>query len=367
MAGSGVTDTDYMRKALALAERGRLTCRPNPMVGAVVVKDGRIVGEGFHAEAGQPHAEVFALEGPEEDMAGATLFVTLEPCSHTGRTSPCADLVIREGLARVVCAMQDPDTRVSGRGTARLRDAGVKVEVGLMGDEARRQNAAYIKHRATGLPYVTLKLAQTLDGRIATASGDSKWITSEASRTIAHRLRAEADAVLVGAGTVRADDPELSVRHVSGRSPAKIVLDSRLTIGQDAKVFAGAPLVLASAEGISESDRRDREAAGAKVWTVPCRNARLYLRAVLERAAAQDMISVLIEGGGQVAASALGDGLVDRVAVFVAPKILGDGIQSVGDLGIAQVSGAVRLENIDVERIGEDLYYTADVKKHGAT
>ena len=357
-----MTDADYMRLALRLAERGRGTARPNPMVGAAAVRAGKIVGRGFHPGPGQPHAEVFALEGVDEGTPDVTLYVTLEPCSHTGRTPPCTDLVIRKRVARVVCAMVDPDPRVSGRGIARLREAGIAVEVGLLESDARLLNEVYVKHRTSGLPFVTLKLAESLDGCIATAAGDSKWITSEASRACAHRLRAGADAVLVGSGTLLADDPELSVRHVAGRSPAKIVLDSRLRTPADAKVFGGAPLILAAAEGAPEARRKALEAAGAQVWRMPSADGRPRLREVLARAAAADLICVLIEGGGQVAASALREGLVDRVAVFIAPKILGSGIPSVGDLGISQVAEAVRLRDIEIERIGDDLFYTARVQ-----
>ena len=356
-----MTDADHMRRAFELAEKGRLTCRPNPMVGALVVKAGRVLGEGYHAVAGGPHAEVFAIEAAGPDVQGATLFVTLEPCSHTGRTGPCADLIVRKGVSRVVCAMQDPDSRVTGRGIERLRKAGIEVEVGLLKAEARRQNAAYVKHRTAGLPYVTLKLAQTLDGRIATASGDSKWITCEASRTAAHRLRAEADAVLVGSGTVAADDPELSVRHVEGNSPTKIVLDSRLEIRTGARAFGGAPLILAAAPGASDERLGELADAGATVWTVAATGGRPNLRAVLEQAAQDEMIHVLIEGGGGVAASALRDGLVDRVAVFIAPKIMGEGVPSVRDLGVERVADAIRLQDVRWEAVGDDYLYTASV------
>ncbi len=356
-----MTDADYMQRALALAEKGRLTCRPNPMVGAVAVKDDRVVAEGYHATAGESHAEVFALEAPDVELQGSTLYVTLEPCFHTGRTPPCADLILRKGVGQVVCAMQDPDPRVAGRGIARLRQAGVQVEVGLLEAEARRVNAAYIKHRTTGLPFVTLKLAQTLDGRIAADSGDSKWITSEASRTVAHQLRAEADAVLVGAGTVRADDPELSVRHVVGSNPSKIVLDSRLSILPDANVFTGERLILACLENVSEGLVADREGAGAQVWSLPAREGRPDLEALLHRAGQQDMISLLIEGGGQVASSALKAGLVDRLAVFIAPKFLGSGVPSVADLGVDRISDAIRLGDVAIERVGDDVLYTASV------
>ncbi|MCZ6636272.1 MAG: bifunctional diaminohydroxyphosphoribosylaminopyrimidine deaminase/5-amino-6-(5-phosphoribosylamino)uracil reductase RibD [bacterium] len=355
-----MTDIDYMRRALELAARGRGRVHPNPMVGAVAVRDGRVVGEGFHPGPGQPHAEVFALKEVAAGTPGVTVYVNLEPCSFVGRTPPCADLLVEKGVTRVVCAMSDPDERVSEKGFARLKGAGIDVIVGVLEAEARALNAAYVKHRTTGLPYVTLKLAQTLDGRIATASGDSKWISSEASRVRAHRLRADADAILIGSGTLKADDPELSVRHVEGESPAKIVLDSRLEISTGAKVFEGAPLWLATSEGVSNRRLQEVEAAGAGVWVIGG-GGRPGLLDVLRLAADKGYLHVLIEGGGQVAASALRGNLVDRVAVFVAPKILGEGISSVGDLGIDRISDAVELDLVEVEQIGNDLFYAADV------
>jgi diaminohydroxyphosphoribosylaminopyrimidine deaminase/5-amino-6-(5-phosphoribosylamino)uracil reductase len=251
-----MTDVDNMRLALSLAEKGRGRVRDGALVGAVAVRNGHIVGKGYHPESGKSHAEVYALEGVADGTPDVTLYVTLEPCAHTGLTPPCVDLLIKKGVVRVVCGMVDPDRRVSGRGIDRLREAGIRVEVGVLEGEARRLNEAFIKHRTTGFPFVTLKLAQTLDGRIATALGESKWISSDVSRTRAHGLRAEATAVMVGRGTVDADDPALSVRHLDGVDPVKIVLDSRLEISRGAKVFDGAPLILAAAEGVSKKKNR---------------------------------------------------------------------------------------------------------------
>ena len=355
-----MTDEAYMRRALHLAEQGRGRVHPNPMVGALAVCGEQVVGEGYHPGPGQPHAEVFALEGVK--ACGVTVYVNLEPCSFAGRTPPCADLLVQKGVDRVVCAMEDPDERVSGKGFARLQEAGIEVQVGVLEAEARALNVAYVKHRSTGLPYVTLKLAQTLDGRIATVRGDSKWITSEGSRVRAHRLRADADAVLIGNGTLKADDPELSVRHVEGASPAKIVLDSRLEISTAARVFDGAPLKVATVSGVLEARIKAVEEAGAGVWALPGAGGQVALRDVLVRAGDEGYLHVLIEGGGQVAASALREGLVDRVAVFIAPKILGQGIASVGDLEIDRVDDAIELDTVEIERIGEDLFYTATPK-----
>ncbi|MDE2998235.1 MAG: bifunctional diaminohydroxyphosphoribosylaminopyrimidine deaminase/5-amino-6-(5-phosphoribosylamino)uracil reductase RibD [Gemmatimonadota bacterium] len=357
-----MTDVDYMRLALSLAEKGRGRVRDGALVGAVAVREGRVVGKGYYPEAGKPHAEVYALEGISDGTPGVTLYVTLEPCVHTGRTPPCVDLLIKKGVARVVCGMMDPDRRVSGRGIDRLREAGVRVEVGVLEQEARRLNEDFVKHRTTGLPFVTLKLAQTLDGRIATASGESRWISSDASRVKAHGLRAEASAVMVGRGTVDADDPALTVRHLDGPDPAKIVLDSRLEISRDARVFDGAELILAAAQGVSKKKVVAMEARGARVWVCTPKEGRPMLRDVLSRAGAEGTTHVLIEGGGAVAASAIRERLIDRLAVFIAPAILGNGIDSVGDLGITRMADSIRLNQVDVEWTGPDLFYTARIE-----
>lgn len=354
-----MTDSDYMRRALDLAAQGRGLTHPNPMVGAVAVQNGTVIGEGFHPGPGQPHAEVFALKNMPEGAPGVALYVTLEPCAFHGRTPPCADLVIQKGVSRVVCAMADPDVRVSGRGIEKLKAAGIAVSAGLLEAEARALNQAYIKHRTTGLPFVALKLAQTLDGCIATTSGDSKWITSEASRTRGHAMRAQADAILIGSGTVQADNPALSVRLAPGRSPVKIALDSRLEISPKAKIFSGAPLVIATAEGAPQARIATLEAAGAQIWCLPAHNGRPDLTHVLRKAADAGWLHVLIEGGAQVAASALKAGLVDRLFVFIAPKLLGAGLPSIGALGIAHIAEAIALQDIHIERIGDDLLYSA--------
>ena len=356
-----MTDEAYMRRALQLAEKGRRTVRAGAMVGAVAVQGNKVLGEGFHPAPGEAHAEVFALAHVPDNTPDVTLYVNLEPCSHTGKTPPCADLVIRKGVSRVVCAMEDPDHRVSGRGISRIRKAGIPVDLGLLQEEALRLNEVFVKHRTTGLPYVTLKLAQTLDGRIATATGDARWITSETSRSKGHELRSEAGAILVGRGTVETDDPELSVRHVTGVDPVKIVLDTHLSIETTSKIFSGESLIVVGKEGIDDGRIAIMEAAGARVWLVPLEPGGLNLRQVLEKAGSDSLTHVLIEGGSKVATSALRDGLVDRVAVFLAPKLLGEGLSSIGDLGITSIGNAIALEAPEVQMLGEDVYYTARV------
>ena len=354
-------DDTYMRLALALARRGEGTTSPNPTVGAVVVRDRTVIGQGFHERAGGPHAEVGALDEAGDRAAGATLYVTLEPCSHHGRTPPCADLILARGVCRVVCAMADPDPRVSGRGIERLRRAGVEVTVGVLEAEARRLNAFYVKHRTTGLPFVILKLAQSLDGRIATASGDSRWITGEAARGRAHLLRSRVDAVLVGVGTVLADDPLLTVRGVAGRDPARIVVDSALRTPASARVLGPGRAIVATTEGADEGRARKLRERGAEVWRLPSAEGRVDLRALMAELGRQGFLSVMVEGGAAVAASALKAGLVDQAQVFIAPRVIGAGLGAIGDLRVEKVAEGLRLTDVEIERVGDDLLYMARV------
>ena len=347
-----------MRLALDLAERGRRTARPNPMVGAVVVKDGRIVGSGYHKRPGSGHAEVNALDGVVAE--GATVYVTLEPCSFTGRTPPCADLLLDRKVGRVVCAMKDPDNRVAGSGIARLKRAGVIVEVGVLGEEAKRLNGPYLTHRRLGRPYVTLKLAQSLDGSIAASSGDSKWITGPGARRRGHALRAEAQAIAVGVGTVLADDPSLDVRHIEGESPLKVILDSSLRIPLDAKVLSGAHCVICCVEGVDSGRIQALQDKGADVWICDSADGRVNLDDTLRRLASEDIIHLLIEGGSAVARSGFASEIVDRVAVFTAPRLVG-GLASIGDLGFNRVDQSIRLDNRTVERLGQDTLMLAEV------
>jgi diaminohydroxyphosphoribosylaminopyrimidine deaminase/5-amino-6-(5-phosphoribosylamino)uracil reductase len=332
------------------------------MVGAVVVADDEIVGEGAHLRLGGGHAEVDALAAAGESAAGATMYVTLEPCSFHGRTPPCTDAVRAAGVRRVVCAMLDPDPRVSGTGVAQLRQAGVEVCVGVLETEAESLNAAYVKHRRKSMPLCTLKLAQTLDGQIATALGDSRWITGEQARRHAHRWRSWTDAIMVGAGTVLADDPDLSVRHVRGRDPRPFVVDGRLRVSPDAAVFAqaGATLVTTTA---SAAARRARFAeSGVTVWTFAAPGGRIDLRQVVRRIASEGITSLLIEGGGELAAGALRDRVVDRVQVYIAPRMLGAGVPAVASMALARIAQAVQLEDVQTRRLGPDLLYSAQVR-----
>jgi diaminohydroxyphosphoribosylaminopyrimidine deaminase / 5-amino-6-(5-phosphoribosylamino)uracil reductase len=353
---------DYMRRALRLAERGRGRVSPNPLVGAVVVRDGRIVGEGAHLQVGGPHAEINAFARSGEAARGATLYVTLEPCSFHGRTPPCSEAIVSAGIARVVCALVDPDPRVCGAGVRRLREAGIEVETGLLQAEAERQNAAYLKHRRQGLPLVVLKLAQTLDGRIATCTGEARWLTGEKARRHVHRWRSWVDGVMVGAGTVLADDPRLDVRHVRGRDPRPMVVDGRLRVTPRARLFQRPGAVLITSTASPAEQRAAFAARGVEVWTFEAPQGRICLRQALARAAAAGMTSIMIEGGGQLAAAALRDRVIDQVMIYIAPRLLGEGIASIASLGAFRLAEAIALDEARVQRLEDDFLYTAAVR-----
>ena len=359
-----------MRRALNLAARGR-HASPNPMVGCVLANaDGRIVGEGWHAQAGQPHAEVFALQAAGEKARGSTAYVTLEPCSHFGRTPPCADALIAAGVKRVVAAMSDPDGRVSGQGLARLRNAGIEVTAGVLESEARALNAAYVKQRTTGLPWVVLKTAASLDGKTATRTGDSKWITSPVSRRAVHRqLRDRCDALLTGVGTVLADDPALTTRlaHREGRSPLRVVVDSRCRLPLDAQIVRRAQTdgktLIATTPSADNETADQLRAWGCQVLV--CQgdaNGQIDLADLLVRLGTRgDILSVLVEGGGELAAGLLSAGMVDRWLAFFAPKIIGGRAAPgmVGGLGIAQMAEAQSVTSWRFRRCGPDIVFDA--------
>jgi len=348
-----------MGMALALARRGLGATHPNPAVGAVVVKSGRVVGRGWHARAGGPHAEVAAFASAGARARGGTLFVTLEPCCHVGRTAPCTDAILAAGIARVVAATRDPNPLVNGKGLALLRRRGVSVTVGCRESEAREQNAGFIKRVTTGLPLVILKAAISLDGRVATSAGESKWITGAAARRRVHALRAEADAIAVGVGTVLAADPRRSVRDGSRRAATRVVFDAALRTPPDARLLArraGGVVILAAPDAPRARLAR-LERAGARVVTVPraARGGGVSLRRALRALAREGINTILLEGGGRLATSFLAERLVDRVALFYAPIVLGGARPLVGDLGISRLAGAIRLRSATCRRIGGDF------------
>ncbi|MDI6871852.1 MAG: bifunctional diaminohydroxyphosphoribosylaminopyrimidine deaminase/5-amino-6-(5-phosphoribosylamino)uracil reductase RibD [Bacillota bacterium] len=355
-------DERYMRLALRLAARGLGKTSPNPAVGAVVVSPGgRIVGQGYHRRAGLPHAEVEALTAAGSEARGATLYVNLEPCAHHGRTPPCAEAIIKAGVAKVHFAIHDPNPLVSGRGERLLREAGIEVKVGLLAAEAARLNEAFLKHVVTGMPFVILKFAMTLDGKIATVTGDSKWVTGEEARRYVHRLRSRVDAVMVGIGTVLSDDPLLTPR-LTDYAPTRllrVIVDSRARTPLTARVLSAGlepPLIAVTAETPADRTERLRQ-TGARVAVLPQdAQGRVDLAALFSHLGRQGITSVLLEGGGEIAASALQARLVDKVLCFVAPKIAGgDGPSPVRGRGVSLMSEAVRLTPFRIRRFGEDL------------
>lgn len=363
------SDEIYMRRVLRLAERGRGRTSPNPMVGAVVVKGSRIIGQGCHRKAGEPHAEVEALSAAGPRARGATLYVNLEPCRHINkRTPPCTRAIIESGIRGVVMAMRDPNPQVNGRGKAILRRAGIEVIEGVLTDHARKLNEVYTKFITTGRPFVILKTAMTLDGKIALGNTVSQWITGERARLTAHRLRNQVDAVLVGINTVLTDDPRLTTRLPGGRGkdPHRIILDSTLKIPLTAKVITesasgGSSAITFIATTKKAPDRKIQalKERGAVVWVLPDQEGRVSLKDLMREVGHRDITSLMIEGGAEVNASALQAGIVDKIVWFVAPKLLG-GEEALGVIGGSSplsLEKTWRIRDLHYRRVGEDLMF----------
>ena len=352
-----------MDLARCLAERGRYTVAPNPLVGAVIAEDGKVVGEGWHSRAGEPHAEVVALDGAGEAAREATMYVTLEPCNHFGRTPPCVESIVRAGISRVVVGHLDPDPRMRGRSVGLLREAGIEVEV-LDDFVFDRQNEQFFHHMRTGRPFVHLKLATTLDGRIAAAGGDSKWVTGELARVRAHELRAEAGAVLVGANTARTDDPMLTARDLPATPPliTRVVLDPRLTTSPESKLANtshAAPVVVFAVETALDGREKKLEECGVEVVAAPGSEEGMDLRFVLEELGGRGIKGLLVEGGGETATRFVREGLADKMTLFYAPRLLGaEGVPMIGALRATKVAESLRFSVSDVEKIGEDVAVT---------
>jgi len=353
-------DLHWSARALELARKADFRTSPNPMVGAVILDSlGRVAGEGFHRAKGQPHAEEEALREAGERARGGTLYVNLEPCTHAHRELSCASAVIEAGLRRVVVSMADPDERVRGAGVKALQDAGIHTVVGLHEERASRLNEFYIKHRSTGRPFVSAKFATSLDGKIATATGESRWISGEQSRAHAHRLRHQHDAILVGINTVLRDDPELTTRieGEEGRQPLRIVLDSQLRIRQSARVVGANTLIATTKQG---------NVGLAEVVKIPeDADGRVDLKTLLEELGRRNLLSVLVEGGGEVHAAFFKAGLVDRVFSYVAPMLIGgrEAPGPLGGAGVEHLDDATRLSDFDVTRLGDDFLISAYVHR----
>ncbi len=347
-------DNEFMAHALSIAENGKLWTSPNPMVGAVITSDNKIIAEGYHERYGENHAEVNALKDIGEDIGKAALYVTLEPCSIHGKTPPCTDAVVSSGISRVVIAMKDPNPRVNGEGIRILREAGINVEVGLLEERASRLNEKYIKYVSTSVPWVTLKAAQTLDGRIADINGDSKWITGKSSRKVVHSLRATHDAVLVGAGTVIKDDPELDVRHVEGKNPIRVIIDDNLDSDINSKVYqpdSKAILFTSAADKMEKLDTLHKK--GVQVFTYEKKNG-IVIDWILKKLGEIGISSILVEGGSKIFSSFLSSDKVDRYILFVNSSFMGNGLDTFESEGF-RISERLLLKEQTVELIGDDI------------
>jgi diaminohydroxyphosphoribosylaminopyrimidine deaminase/5-amino-6-(5-phosphoribosylamino)uracil reductase len=353
---------EFMRRALRLARKGAGRTAPNPPVGAVVVRGGRVVGEGYHRAAGLPHAEIEALRLAGSAARGADLYVTLEPCNHRGRTGPCTAAIVAAGISRVAYAMEDPNPKVTGGGGNRLRKAGVVVHRGLMEAQAREQNRGFCRWAVSGKPFVTLKLAVSLDGQIAAAGGDSRWITGEAARRRVHRMRSGVDAILVGGETARRDDPLLTARVSGGHDPRRVILTSRPAELGRGRIFreSGGEVIVACPRGVPERDVRTVREAGGRVLFLPARGGTVRAQDFLAALGSEGVTSLLVEGGGRIAGWLVAEGAVDRYVVFAAPLLLGEGIRAVSGWASRTPSSGKRLAFTSVRRVGPDLEITAE-------
>jgi diaminohydroxyphosphoribosylaminopyrimidine deaminase/5-amino-6-(5-phosphoribosylamino)uracil reductase len=366
-------DEQFMQEALALAAQARGRTSPNPMVGSVVVKDGRVVGRGYHAKAGAPHGEVVALEDAGLQAKGATLYITLEPCCHYGpfkRTPPCTKAIIAAGIRRVVAAMRDPNPLVSGKGLEELRQAGIEVKLPVLETEAAALNEVFITYITTKRPFVLLKVAASLDGKIATVTGESRWITNERSRLLVHQLRDQVDAVMVGINTVLRDDPLLTTRLPGGggRDPMRIIVDTRLRTPCQARVLAASTTACTLIATTPEAPREKRlqlEAVGAQVLVVEGDGPGVPLRPLMEQLGGMQVTSILLEGGGELHSSALRAGIVDKVWYFLAPKLIGGRAAppAIGGEGFARLEEAVTLERMQVRQLDDDLLIEGYVRR----
>jgi diaminohydroxyphosphoribosylaminopyrimidine deaminase/5-amino-6-(5-phosphoribosylamino)uracil reductase len=354
-------DRWHMQRALELAARGRGWVEPNPMVGCVVVVGAEVIGEGWHRKFGGAHAEVEALGIAGKRAAGATMYVTLEPCCHQGKTPPCTKAIIEAGAARVVVAQPDPFPEVAGKGIAELVGAGIEVEVGLLEAEARRLNAPYLKLLDTGRPWVLAKWAMSADGKIATRTGASQWISSEESRKVVHALRARVDAIVVGRETARRDDPRLTARPAGARTALRVVVDSRASLSSEsrlARTAREAPVLVAVGPEAPEAERRRLEQAGCEVFVCQTESHAARLDALLAELGQRRMTNVLVEGGGRLLGTLLDSGQIDEVHVFIAPKLIGgaSAVGPIGGQGIDEISQALALEHLQVNQVGPDVY-----------
>ncbi|MBC5625270.1 bifunctional diaminohydroxyphosphoribosylaminopyrimidine deaminase/5-amino-6-(5-phosphoribosylamino)uracil reductase RibD [Clostridium sp. NSJ-49] len=360
-------DKKFMYLAIDLAKQGNGKVNPNPLVGAVIVKDGRVIGQGYHEEYGKAHAEVNAFKSLRESSEGATIYVTLEPCSHYGKTPPCVDKIIENKISKVVIGTLDPNPLVAGRGVRKLRDSGIEVVVGILEEECKNLAEVFMKYIVTKTPFVVLKTAMTLDGKIATQTGESKWITCEKSRRNVHKLRNELSAIMVGVNTVVKDNPELTCRLEGGRNPVRVIVDSKLRIPIESKVINDklSRTIIATTKESNKSKRDSLEKLGVEIVVVKSKNEKVDLKDLMIKLGELNIDSILLEGGGTLNFSALEEGIIDKVQAYISPKIIG-GEKSktpVEGNGVEELSKAILLENITTESVGEDILIQGYIKR----
>ena len=363
---TAMDDIFFMKRALLLAERAKGKTSPNPMVGALLVKNNRIISEGYHKKAGTPHAEVIAIDKAGAKAAGSTIYVSLEPCCHKDkRTPPCTEKIIASGIKKVVIAMKDPNPKVSGKGLAELERAGIQVVWGISEEKARKLNEAYIKHITTGVPFVILKIAMTLDGKIATPAGESKWITGEKAREMVHRLRGSVDAVMTAIGTVKADNPMLTCRVSGYKNPVRIVIDPKLETVPDSHVASCPPATVIVTRSAPVKETMWNKLREKGVSFIEYQSEKLDLKWLMQELGKSGITSILIEGGSSLSSYCLEAGIVDKVMFFIAPKIIGgrDSFPAVGGKSFRQLENAYRLRDLRTKQIGEDILIEGYIQK----
>ncbi len=344
----------YMELALKLAEKGVGLCSPNPAVGCIIVKRGSVVGKGYHKKCGEGHAEVNAIENAGIKAQNATMYVTLEPCSHWGRTPPCTEKIINSGIREVIIGMKDPNPKVDGYKELKFR--GLKTKIGILEEECRKLNEYYVKYIKTKKPFVILKVAMSLDGKIATATGESKYITGKDARKYVHQIRSNVDAVMVGINTVIKDDPKLTPREVKGKDPIKIVVDSTLKIPMSKNLLKDPlKLIVATTNKANKKKVKQLQQKGVKVIVTPSKKGRVDLQELMKMLGRHEVSSIMIEGGSELNASAISEGIADKILLFSAPKLIGAGLGAIGNLGIKKLDKAISLKNIETRKVGKDI------------
>ena len=353
-----ISHKKYMDLTLKLAEKGRGLTSPNPMVGCIIVKRGRIVGKGFHKKAGTEHAEVLAINDAGKKAVNSTMYINLEPCSHWGRTPPCTEKIVEAGVREVIIGMKDPNPLVDGFTELKLR--GIKTKIGILDKESKKLNEVFIKYIKTKRPFVIIKVAMTADGKIATKTGDSKYITSKEARTYVHELRAQVDAVMVGLNTVLRDNPELTPRLFKGKDPMKIVVDSKLKIPKSCNLMKNpAKLIIATTSQASKKVIAGLQQKGVNVIIIKSDKGLVDLEDLMKQLGKHEISSVMIEGGSELNSSAIKAGIVDKILIFTAPKIIGNGLGAIGNLGIKKIDKAINLKNPVTRKIGNDILIEA--------